>query len=560
MRGPLCQLACATLLAAAAALMGCTPVRLQETTRSFVPPSPRPVPTPELVEPPALVAVESHGRLHITFRPPATSAAETLPGWVTLLTREADWHFQAGQQAFQQGDFGRARREFDRALDILLAPRQPADRTAESVIEKKVEELVRAIHRFDLMGLAQKEDEAQEPDFPRSPLDDIPAMTFPIDPALRNRVLEEVRATCSQLPLVVADPVLAYIRYFSSGRGRQILVNGLRRSGRYRALIQRILDEEGLPPELIHVAQAESGFSPRAVSRKRATGLWQFVKSRAIQYGLKQTPYSDERMDPEKSTRAAAQHLRDLYHQFGDWYLALAAYNAGPAVIARAVERTGYADFWELRKRNVLPKETSNYVPIILALTIMAKNPAAHGLEDIFPDPPLEHDSIEITAPTSLALVADLIQCPLVELRELNPALLKDVAPAGYWLHVPKGTGQQLAPMLATIPPERRQSSRVHRVAAGETLASIARRYAVPEGSLLSASGEREAELRAGDLVLVPAGKQVRSKPVRTATALKGSRARSATSASSASRQASATGHRRAALFASLPGSQAARQ
>ena len=150
-------------------------------------------------------------------------------------------------------------------------------------------------------------------------------------------------------------------------------------------MIQRILDEEGIPQEIIHLAQAESGFIPRAVSRAAAGGMWQFLKWRGNEYGLKQTAYTDDRMDPEKATRAAARHLRDLYHEFGDWYLAIAAYNCGPGNVEKAVERTGYADFWELRARGVLPAETTNYVPIILAMTIMEKNAAEYGIEGFTP-------------------------------------------------------------------------------------------------------------------------------------------------------------------------------
>ena len=160
-------------------------------------------------------------------------------------------------------------------------------------------------------------------------------------------------------------------------------------------MIQRILDEEGVPQELIHLAQAESGFIPRAMSSKAAGGMWQFVKFRGQEYGLTQTKYTDERMDPEKATRAAARHLHDLYNQFGDWYLAIAAYNCGPGAVQRAVERTGYADFWELRRRAVLPAETTNYVPIILAMTIMEKNAAEYGLTGIQFDPPIEYDTVD---------------------------------------------------------------------------------------------------------------------------------------------------------------------
>jgi membrane-bound lytic murein transglycosylase D len=504
MRGPrlLAGLAAAALLLSG--LHGCGPARSRGFTNLFLPPGlPAPAAPPAAPEPPDLPPASLRVQLNAAPPLPAPHQLGTPSGWTALLLRQAEWHFQAGRRAYQEGDFDRARREFDRALDILLSPREEADQLDVTALEDKVEELTQAIYKYDLAGLGAGQ-EGEEAGFQRSPLEEIPPLTFPPDPAMKSRILEEVRATASALPLEVTDEVLSYIRYFSSGRGRQILLNGLRRAGRYGALIERILAEEGLPPELIHVAQAESGFFPRAVSRKRAAGLWQFMKARGNQYGLRQTAFSDERLDPEKATRAAARHLHDLYRQFGDWYLALAAYNAGPVAVERAVERTGYADFWELRRRSVLPKETGNYVPIILAITIMAKNAAEHGLEGVEKDPPVEADSLELTAPTSLTLVADLLDCPAADLRELNPALLKDLAPAGYLLRVPKGSGERLAPVLASIPPERRQGWRAHRVAGGETLPAIAARYRVPQRSIAAANGDLSDGLQPGDLLLIP--------------------------------------------------------
>ena len=201
---------------------------------------------------------------------------------------------------------------------------------------------------------------------------------------------------------MMTDEVAAYINYFS-GRGRGVLERGLVRSGRYQEMIQRTLKEEGVPQDLIYLAQAESGFHPLAVSRVGARGMWQFMASRGAGYGLERTKWTDDRQDPEKATRAAARHLKDLYNQFGDWYLAMAAYNSGPGAVQSAVKRTGYADFWELYRRNVLPKETRNYVPIILAVTIMAKDPSAIWADDLVPDKPLPYDAVKIDYPVDLA-------------------------------------------------------------------------------------------------------------------------------------------------------------
>jgi membrane-bound lytic murein transglycosylase D len=339
--------------------------------------------------------------------------------------------------------------------------------------------------------------------FERAPLEDILQMTFPVDPKLKDKVREQVKATVSQLPLSVNDAVLGYINYFSN-RGHRTLVAAYQRSGRYRPMIQRVLDEEGVPQELIHLAQAESGFIPRAVSRKAAGGMWQFLTWRGQQYGLMQTRYTDDRMDPEMATRAAAHHLHDLYNEFGDWYLAIAAYNCGPGTIEKAVERTGYADFWELRGRGALPAETTNYVPIILAMTIMEKNAAEYGLEGVQMDPPLEYDTVKTDSLTGLALIADITDMPLSELASLNPAALKGMLPESHTLHVPKGMASTVTAALASIPADRRAAWRIHRVATDETLAAIGKRYGVTPAGLMAANNLAGTQPEAGDLLMIP--------------------------------------------------------
>jgi membrane-bound lytic murein transglycosylase D len=218
----------------------------------------------------------------------------------------------------------------------------------------------------------------------------------------------------------MTDQVAGYISYFSN-RGRGVFERALIRSGRYRDMMAAILREEGVPQDLIYLAQAESGFHPTAVSRAGARGIWQFMGGRARGYGLEHNLYIDDRQDPEKSTRAAAHHLKDLYSQFGDWYLAMAAYNSGPGTVQAAVKRTGYADFWELYRRNVLPRETRNYVPIILAVTIMAKNPAQYHLSHLALDPPAAYDTLTIDYPVDLHLAADCVGATAEQLLDLNP-------------------------------------------------------------------------------------------------------------------------------------------
>ena len=494
-------------LSGVALLTGCAYNRAQEFKLSFLPNTPLPI-QPVFEQPPV---VESMWLAHEAPNP-VVEAITALPRPLEVDSRiaRAEDHFETGKRLYQQSDVEGARREFDRSIEILLsAPENLPDRPR---LEHKLDQLVETIYRYDLEGLGATADH-NELVYDQAPRDSILDMTFPTDPNLRPKVREELEATVSQLPLEENDAVLSYIHYFSTTRGHKVLVSGLRRSGRYRPLIQRILDEEGVPQELIYLAQLESGFLPRARSYKRAVGIWQFVQFRGHEYGLNQTPSTDDRMDPEQATRAAARHLRDLYATFGDWYLAMAAYNCGPGCVDRAVQRTGYADFWELRSRNVLPKETNNYIPVILAVTIMAKNPKDYDLADLEKDDPLEYDSITTSAPTSLALVADAADRPLPEIQELNPAVLKMVAPAGYPVRVPKGTAPAVLTALDVVPPDHRANWRLHRVTDGETLATIGHRFSTSAAALVAANEHTPDPPEAGDLLVIPAAGRMAVRP-----------------------------------------------
>jgi membrane-bound lytic murein transglycosylase D len=306
----------------------------------------------------------------------------------------------------------------------------------------------------------------------------------------------------SQLPLQQHDTVIGAVNYFTSERGKRIIAAGLKRQARYKPMIERVLAEEGVPLELLYLAQAESGYSPRAKSNKLCVGLWQFMRSTGHDYGLMQTASTDDRMDPEKSTRAAARYLKDLYTHFGDWYLAMAAYDCGPACVDHAVMRTGYADFFELRRLNALPKETQNYVPTILAMTIVGKNAPAYGLDHLDLESPVETDSLELETPTHLALIADAVDRPLSELKELNPALMKSVAPAGFKVNVPKGTLPAVETAFVIVPPAKRDAWRLHRVSQGDSFATLAKRYSQTAASVTLANHDALPE--PGSLVAIP--------------------------------------------------------
>jgi membrane-bound lytic murein transglycosylase D len=512
-----------SLLAAALSAAGCGMSQQSRFQLALLPPAPKAlaIPETELAELPP-----PQPNIYLQDLPVflvAMPKAAPRPTAGDAMVDRAERRFETGKHFYQVKDLPAARQEFDAAVDLMLqaSDAMPVDRAD---YEKKLDDMVEAIHRFDLSGLGASAS-IDDGKFEKAPLEDILQMTFPVDPKLKDKVREQVKATVSQLPLSVNDAVLGYINYFSN-RGHRTLVAGYERSGRYRPMIQRVLQEEGVPQELIHLAQAESGFIPRAVSRKAAGGMWQFVVFRGQQYGLMQTRFTDDRMDPEMATRAAAHHLHDLYNEFGDWYLAIAAYNCGPGTIEKAVERTGYADFWELRSRGALPAETTNYVPIILAMTIMEKNAAEYGLEGVQLDAPLEYDTVKTGAVTSLTLVSDITDLPAAELAAMNPAALKGMVPDSYALHVPKGTGAQVTEALALVPAERRAAWRMHRVGPEETLASIGKRYGVTPGSIVLANSLSSSQPVEGDRLVIPAGvrvepavRQVAAHPTHTAAA-----------------------------------------
>ncbi len=468
--------------------------------------------------------------------------------------KRADVHFNTGRQMYFQGNLTGARREFDAAVDVLLnAPDSLPDHRR---IERRIDEICDVIYRFDIEKLgAGQEEEAQT--FDQAPIDEISHMTFPADENLAPKLKLELNRTNSGIPLELSDPVLSFVRYFSSDRGRRILVAGLQRSGRYRALIRRVFTEEGVPEELIYLAQAESGFLPRAVSNKQAVGMWQFISGTGSEYSLSRSSVVDERLDPEKATHAAAKYLKDLYARYGDWYLAMAAYNCGAGAVDRAIERTGYADYWELLKRRALPRETASYVPIIVAMTIMAKNPRDYNLEDVTFDEPVDYDSVPLTASTNLNLIADATMQPLSAIRDLNPSLLKMVAPDGFTIHLPKGSAEAARAALESVPAQNRLAWRLHHVESGDTLEAIAKTYHIAPDRI-AAVNQTGDSLATGNMILIPAvyreevqrRARVTSSRSRTLTAaaFKSGRSRSATHIAASRRISSNTLHHKVAM------------
>jgi membrane-bound lytic murein transglycosylase D len=391
--------------------------------------------------------------------------------------------YQAGMNDYQQGHFASARANFDYAVDLML--KCNCDIRSDQAVSDEFDRIVDAVNTLELDALSQGN--APTPQAEPSPVDVAGNITAPASASVTAKAAADLKITQSDLPLVMNDYVAAYIDFFSnSQKGHGTIVASLERLGRYKDMIQRVLREEGVPEDLVYQAVAESGFRPQAVNPKSgAGGMWQFMPW-ASAYGLERTAWVDQRFDPEEATRAYAREIKKQYAQLGDWYLAMAAYDWGAGNIQKAVQRTGYADFWELYKRNNLPTETKNYVPIILAVTIMAKNPKQYGLDDISPDPALVTDTVTTDYAVDLRLVSDIVGVPVQEIAGLNPSLLRMSTPPdeSFDLHLPAGTKDTYNRDIAEIPVDKRRYWRFHSVDDGDTLESIARTWHVAESEL----------------------------------------------------------------------------
>jgi membrane-bound lytic murein transglycosylase D len=472
------------------------PPPIQKSTSAKV--SPPPVPAPKPTQATAAKPVQAPPIAHQENKPP-----EAKPDPVPELVAHVEKEYQAGQAEFDAGRNDAAKEHFDRAYTQLTAT--PSELRTDPRYKHEFDRVMEGISKLEFAA-SQQADNADEGKSEPAPIDEANEVTnYPVDPNLKAKATAELRATHSDLPLMMTDQVAGYINYFST-RGRGTLERALTRSGRYREMIERTLREEGVPQDLIYLAQAESGFHPYAVSRAGARGIWQFMGSRARGYGLHRDWWVDDRQDPQKSTRAAARHLKDLYNQFGDWYLAMAAYNSGPGTVQSAVKRTGYADFWELYRRNVLPRETRNYVPIIVAVTIMAKNPSQYGLDSIVPDPTMAYDTVKLDYPVDLRLAAECVDASPSDLQELNPGLLRMTTPKGHFeLHLLVGTSEKYQSAIASIPPDMRVWWRYRTVARGETLMSLARTYHTTAKAIAGVNQiETSAEIEAGAKLVIP--------------------------------------------------------
>ena len=409
--------------------------------------------------------------------------------------------FSLGREAALAGDFVCAHDYFERALSAVGAEASTPELRAFT------HDLYEGILRYEALA-TPPEETASGDDHVSPELQTIesPSATAEAMSLARDAVASDTPGSTYDIPIAINDSVLKIIATFQ-GPLKDVIGRALSRSGRYIPMIHRIFEEEGLPRDLAQIAMIESSFLPHARSPMSAHGLWQFMPRTGRQYGLTANAVVDERSDPEKATRAAAKHLAYLHELFQDWYLAMAAYNAGEGKVLRAMERTGLNDFWSLASTNALRPQTQNYVPAVIAATLIAKNPAHYGFEVEY-EAPLEYETVRVNRPVRLRDLAEGDE--LESLQRLNPELRAGVTPRqpeGYELKVPLGSRDATLVAYADAPTARIPTSRRHVVRKGETLASVARRFRVPVRSLAAANSlTTKSRLRRGRVLVIPEG------------------------------------------------------
>lgn len=460
----------------------------------------------------ALVASAASSNAQI----PAASSARSIPteveqsdARVTQIIARAEDHFRKGKLNLEDSKRNEARQEFDRAVDSILE--SGFDVRASQRLQTYYFELVERIYREEvpntqpfapnnatttLVAQNTTQQQSQEPaktpapaqigfrdqKFEPSPLDDLSKLVLnPNETTFTNKDAEDLEAAKRNInfPFTLNPLIQGYINYYQ-GRGRGTMESGLKRSGQFMKMARKIFAEEGVPLDVTWLGQVESAWRVRAVSWASASGLWQFVPATGRRYNLRQNAYVDERNGIEQSTRASARYLKWLADRYnGNWELAMAAYNTGEGNIDRAIARAGSSNFWMIYP--YIAQETRNYVPNILAVILIAKNPEKYGFKGIKPDAPWTYDIVRVPTATSLQLVADATDTNIDHIRTLNPELKRDITPRGdtYDVRVPAGRSKQFAALLQRIAPERRETARIISVAAGEDLQSVANRTGI---------------------------------------------------------------------------------
>src|ERR1051326_283881 len=427
---------------------------------------------------------------------------------VLTLIAASDLHFKAGQTELEQGHFEAAKQEFNKAIDILLE--SPYGARTEPRIREQFDRLVDRISAYEVRALAVGDGFTEKKYEPAS-IDELLALsttfgTPAADPELKDTVRSDPAP--HDIPIPLNQRVLNYIELFQ-GRLHDFMEEGLQRGSKYLPMIQNVFRAEGLPLDLAYVPLVESAFKPNALSRVKAKGVWQFMAGTAMENGLHRDWYIDERSDPEKATVAAAKYLRTLNNMFhGDWHLALASYNGGPGRVQRAMKTAKLSDFWALSASpRALPRETREYVPMILAAIVIARNPAQYGF-DVMSEAAQEFEAVALPRPVDLRRVAEWTETTIDEIQQLNPELRRWTTPVhdqNYELKVPAGTADIVLARLEDAPAVELATLKFYTVKRGDTLPLIAKKLHVSKADLAEANDlKATAKVGAGQKLIVP--------------------------------------------------------
>ena len=463
---------------------------------------------------------------HSVNAPAQPAPAPTEDPVVTLID-SSDRYFKAGQKELEQGHFEAAKQEFNRAVDVLLE--SPYGARTEPRIREHFDRLVDRISTYEVRALATGDGFTEKKYEPAS-IDELLAMsttlgTPPAAPGLKDAVQSDLLLANHDIPIPLNQRVLAYIALFQ-GRLHDFIEEGMKRGSKYLPMIQNVFRAEGLPLALAYVPLVESAFKPNALSRTKAKGVWQFMAGTGLENGLRRDWYIDERSDPEKATVAAAKYLRTLSKLFGgDWHLALVSYNGGPGRMQRALKTARVDNFWTLtEKSKILPRETREYVPMILAAIVIARNPAQYGF-DFEAEQPAAFDKVTLPRPVDLRRVAEWTSTSIDQIQALNPELRRWTTPAKdtqYQLKVPAGTAEIVSARLVDAPAADLATLKYYTVKKGETLLLISRKLHVSKADLAEANYlAGAARVTSGQRLMVPseAGVLMAARADRTAPA-----------------------------------------
>jgi membrane-bound lytic murein transglycosylase D len=467
-----------------------------------------------------LAACGAKAKPQVTARPPAPPAVsiaaqpaappKPVADPVATLIATSQRHFESGERELKAGHLDKAREAFDQAVEVLLE--SPYGARTDTRMRDHFDRLIDRINAYEVTALAQG-DGFTEKKYEAAPIDEIlkNATTFPAptaDAATMAAVKADLQQSAHDIPIPEHQKVLSYVEVFQ-GRMREYIQDSLARGAKYMPMIQAVFRAEGLPLDLAYIPIIESSFKTNALSKASAKGPWQFMKPTAKEHGLKTDWFIDERSDPEKATLAAAKYLKTLSKMFnGDWNLVLAAYNGGPGRVSRAIKRSGIDDFWRLSATSkYLPRETREYVPLIMAAMIVGRNPAQYGF-DVITAEPIGYDKVSLPQPVDLRRVAEWAGTSVDEIQALNPELRRWTTPMKYpeyEVKVPKGTADRLSSKLAEASPADFSTFKWYAAKKGETLLTVARRFGVSRSDVAEANNmSAKARLRPGQELIIP--------------------------------------------------------